>query len=43
MKHYKKISRRWLQGYLNEFTWRYNHRHAPDSMFRALLTRAAEG
>jgi len=41
--NYKKISRRWLQGYLNEFTWRYNHRHAPDSMFRALLTRAAEG
>lgn len=41
--NYKKISRRWLQGYLNEFTWRYNHRHAPDSMFRALLARAAEG
>jgi len=39
--NYKKVSRRWLQGYLNEFTWRYNHRHAPDSMFRALLLRAA--
>ncbi len=21
---YKKVSHRWLQGYLNEFTWRYN-------------------
>ncbi len=23
---YRKVSRRWLQGYLNEFTWRYNLR-----------------
>jgi transposase-like protein len=23
--NYKKVSHRWLQGYLNEFTWRYNH------------------
>jgi transposase-like protein/IS1 family transposase len=41
--NYKKVSRRWLQGYLNEFTWRYNHRHDPRSMFRALLLRAAAG
>jgi transposase len=24
--NYKKVSHKWLQGYLNEFTWRYNHR-----------------
>jgi len=41
--NYKKVSRKWLQGYLNEFTWRYNHRHAPGSMFEALLLRAASG
>jgi len=39
--NYKKVSRRWLQGYLNEFVWRYNHRHHPEAMFRALLLRAA--
>jgi len=39
--NYKKVSHRWLQGYLNEFTWRYNHRHDPRSMFRALILRAA--
>jgi transposase len=39
--NYKKVSRRWLQGYLNEFVWRYNHRNAPGSMFEALLSRAA--
>ncbi|HVE67849.1 MAG TPA: IS1595 family transposase [Solirubrobacteraceae bacterium] len=39
--NYKKVSHKWLQGYLNEFMWRYNHRHSPDSMFRALLLRAA--
>ncbi|MDQ3586985.1 MAG: IS1595 family transposase [Actinomycetota bacterium] len=39
--NYKKVSRRWLQGYLNEFTWRYNHRATVDrrSMFEALLLR----
>jgi transposase len=39
--NYKKVSHRWLQGYLNEFTWRYNHRHDSRSMFRLLLLRAA--
>ena len=39
--NYKKVSRRWLQGYLNEFVWRYNHRGTSRSMFRALLLRAA--
>src|SRR5207249_6380798 len=39
---YKKVSRRWLQGYLNEFTWRYNHRHDRRSMFYLLISRAAQ-
>jgi len=38
--NYKKVSRRWLQGYLNEFAWRYNHRNGR-AMFEALLARAA--
>jgi hypothetical protein len=39
--NYKKVSHRWLQGYLNEFTWRYNHRHDRRAMFELLLLRAA--
>jgi len=38
--NYKKVSHKWLQGYLNEFTWRYNHRDGR-SMFEQLLLRAA--
>ena len=40
--NYKKVSRRWLQGYLNEFCWRYNHRArlGGRAMFEALLERA---
>jgi transposase-like protein len=38
---YRKVSHRWLQGYLNEFTWRYNHRYSEESMFHLLLRRAA--
>jgi len=38
---YRKVSHRWLQGYLNEFTWRYNHRRDPQAMFTTLLLRAA--
>jgi transposase len=41
--NYKKVSHKWLQGYLNEFTWRYNHRHSNDSLFHLLIERAAEG
>jgi transposase len=40
--NYKKVSRKWLQGYLNEFAWRYNHRNGR-AMFEALLARAAGG
>jgi transposase len=38
---YRKVSHRWLQGYLNEFTWRRNARLEPDAMFEQLLRRAA--
>jgi transposase len=40
---YRKVSHRWLQGYLNEFTWRYNLRYQRDpSMFSELVERAAQ-
>jgi transposase len=38
---YRKVSHKWLQGYLNEFTWRRNARLEPDAMFDQLLRRAA--
>jgi transposase len=38
---YKHVSPRWLQSYLDEFAWRYNHRHDSRAMFRQLLRRAA--
>jgi transposase len=38
---YKKVSHRWLQAYLNEFTWRYGERNnTRRSMFACLLDRA---
>ncbi|HEU5214158.1 MAG TPA: IS1595 family transposase [Gaiellaceae bacterium] len=37
---YHNVSRKWLQGYLNEYAWRYNHRDDPRAMFRLLLHRA---
>jgi transposase-like protein len=40
--NYKKVSHKWLQGYLNEYTWRYNHRNDGRSMFRLLVSRAAQ-
>ncbi|HEY3758453.1 MAG TPA: IS1595 family transposase [Solirubrobacteraceae bacterium] len=36
---YRKVSHRWLQGYLNEFTWRRNARYSSTSMFETLLDR----
>jgi hypothetical protein len=40
---YRKVSHKWLQGYLNEFTWRYNLRYQRNpSMLAELLARAAE-
>lgn len=38
---YHAVSRKWLQGYLNEFVWRYNRREDERSMFLQLATRAA--
>jgi len=38
---YHSVSRKWLQGYLNEYAWRYNHRADPVAQFRRLLKRAA--
>jgi len=38
---YRKVSHRWLQGYLNEFVWRRNARYNPTSMFEALIAQAA--
>ncbi|HEV7942866.1 MAG TPA: IS1595 family transposase [Solirubrobacteraceae bacterium] len=38
---YRVISHKWLQGYLNEFMWRYNHRHDRRAMFLTLVDRAA--
>ena len=39
---YHSVSTKWLQGYLNEYTWRYNHRSDATPMFLTLLTRAAD-
>jgi transposase len=38
---YRRVSHRWLQGYLNEFVWRRNARLESESMFEQLLQRAA--
>jgi transposase-like protein len=37
---YHAVSRKWLQGYLNEYAWRYNRRDSRESMFHALLAQA---
>ena len=34
------ISARWLPGYLNEWVWKWNHRHDDAAMFRSLLLNA---
>lgn len=38
---YHAVSTKWLQGYLNEFAWRYNRRHAVQPMFKTLIEQAA--
>jgi transposase len=35
------VSAKYLQGYLNEYAWRYNHRDEDRAMFAELLLRAA--
>lgn len=39
---YKKVSRKWLQSYLDEYAWRYNQRRNHRGMFFALLDNAAK-
>ena len=38
---YHSVSPKWLQSYLNEYAWRYNHRDDRRAMFERLLVRAA--
>ena len=38
---YRSTSAKHLQGYLNEYVWRYNHRDDDAAMFLGLLLRAA--
>jgi transposase len=38
--NYKKVSHRWLQGYLDKFTWRCNHRRDRRAMLQLLVGRA---
>jgi len=37
---YHAVSHKWLQGYVNEYVWRYNRRDSGESMFHALLAAA---
>jgi transposase len=37
---YHSVSPKWLQGYLNEYVWRYNHRDDSGAVFKTLLLRA---
>jgi len=37
---YHSVSQKWLQGYLNEYAWRHNHRDDPNAMFETLLLRS---
>ncbi len=40
---YKKVSKKWLQSYLDEYAWRHNHRFTHHrSMFHALVSEAAK-
>jgi len=40
---YHAVSAKHLQGYLNEYAWRYNHRADGRALFSTLLLRAASG
>jgi len=40
---YHSVSAKHLQGYLNEYAWRYNHRADAHAQFETLLLRAASG
>ena len=36
------VSHKWLQGYVNEWAWRYNRREDGNRMFRDLIETSAE-
>jgi transposase len=36
------VSHKWLQGYLNEYVWRWNHRDDDRAMLTLLLANAAQ-
>jgi transposase len=40
--NYHSVSSKWLQGYLNEYAWRYNERDNGRVMFRTLVGRSAK-
>jgi hypothetical protein len=40
---YHSVSAKYLQGYINEYAWTYNHRDDTKSTFFTLLLRAANG
>ena len=37
---YHSVSAKWLQGYVNEYVWRYNHRDDDAAQFKTLLLHA---
>lgn len=39
---YHSVSAKYLQDYLNEYAWRYNHRKDATPMFQTLLNACAE-
>lgn len=39
---YHSVSRKYLQSYLDEYTFRYNRRHEGNQQFRAILARVSE-
>ena len=40
--NYHGVSRKWLQGYLNEYAWRLNHRDDARADFETLLLKAGQ-
>ena len=40
--NYHGVSVKWLQSYVNEYAWRYNHRNNGRAMFAELVRRSAE-
>ncbi|MBI2612031.1 IS1595 family transposase [Candidatus Gottesmanbacteria bacterium] len=39
---YRVVSKKYLQAYIDEYAWRYNHRQFNDKMFDLLLRQVAE-